>query len=398
VTSFANGTTNYTDDTPELDLLEQPVLFSTDEVGNEFGVIGNDVPPVKARLPIQHRGRLYLTDGSTLYWSKNLTELTTDTGFICGKWEEAWSPLNRVDVSKGPEKIVALLSDGVNLYVGSQYSVRRMEGDPPFLFPPAVVHNNTGIVSQDAVQLVFNENTPVGAMWLTPDNRVIFSDFNTQLDVGNPIQTTLNTITNASQANSHAAFYSNGQLDLYILAIPTDGSTNCNTVCVFNLRTRKWVIWALTDTLVAMLFTILDNGSAQFLLSSEGGYIYKLNEDDTQDRVGNTPVDFTVTIRTSWLDLEDPTLRKWLNECEVLTEDAELAVTVEGASKQADFSTPHTVVSNLVVVPSPLGEYKAYLSGYTSRDRYYRFTFVSDNEVVNVLDGYNIEALPVNRQ
>jgi hypothetical protein len=92
-------------------------------------------------------------------------------------------------------------------------------------------------------------------------------------------------------------------------------------------------------------------------------------------------------------------MRKALNEVEVQTDDATLSVTVEGASKHPDYAAPHMVALDRQVKVSPRGEYKVYLASAKTVDRYYRFTFISDNNAaINVLCGLNVEAVPINRQ
>lgn len=399
ISSMPNGTTTYTDTMSELDLLAQPVFLSTDATGREFGVTGNDPPPVGAQYPTKHRGRLYLLNGPTLYWSKALEDITTDTSYIAGRWEEAFPPENSADVSEGAENGRGMLSDGINLYIGTEFKIRRLNGDAPFLESPDIVHNEVGIMNQDVWKITYLEGTPVGAMWLTPDLRIISSDFNTYKDVSTPIQGTLATVNKAAvRGAAYATFYANGPLDLYILAIPTGASTLNDTLCVFNLKTQKWFIWQLTDTVASFLYHTLSSGEPQLLIASDEAAIYELDPLANQDRVNNTAVPFTVTARTTWLDLGDAQLRKFLNEIEVLTGDAAMTVLVEGATTLSHFSaTPHTPASRVVSV-SPRGEYKVYLAGSTTKDRYYRLTFTSTGTTQNVLGGYSIESIAVNRQ
>lgn len=394
---LANGSGAYNDNTPEATLLTNPVLLSTDGNGDEFGVTANDPPPVGPKFPTKHRGRFYMLKGPTLYWSKSITEVTTDTGFIAGRWEECWPAENQTDISEGAETGAGLLSDGINLYIGTEFKIRRVNGDiiSSGLEPPDVVHNETGILNQDVLKIVFAQGTPNGGMWLTPDNRIILSDFNTYNDVGTPIQGVLNTInTTVAKATACASFYSNGALDLYILAIPTGTSTTNNTQCVFNLRTQRWVVWNLTDTVSAFMFNIQASGAPQLWIGANTGKLYTLTPNSAFDRINDTPVTFPVTARTSWLALGDASKRKLLNEIEVITEDPTLTITTEGATTTAQFANPDTVESTNTVVLSILGAYKVFLAGLPAKDRYYRFTFSSSNaNIRTVLGGYVVRAL-----
>jgi hypothetical protein len=406
VTTLANATTTYVDNTPDVvtatttlpALLNQSVYLSTDDTGQEFGVAGNNRPPIVATFPIAHRGNIYLANATTLFWSKSLADVTTDTNTVTTRWEEAWPAQNQLDVSGQAEHIAGMLSDGVNLYIGTEKKIRRVNGSAPFLEPPDIVHNEVGIVNQNVWQIVFNEGSPIGAMWLTPDNRIIGSDFNTYTDIGTSVQTTLNSINRNAIQVSHASFYSNGPFDLYILAIPTGTSTQCDTQLIYNIRTQRWNIWQLTDQLVALLFNIRADGTPQLLLATAAGAIYYIDSTVFQDRVGNTPVSFQATMQTSWLDLGDPALRKLLNEIEITTTSSTTLVTVEGASTSNEFLTPRNVIGTAPIVLSPRGEYKVYLAGSPSVSRYYRFTFTTSDIAQFLLGSINVELVPVNRQ
>ena len=403
VAQLTAGTTSYLDQTPETTLLANNVYLSTNSAGQEFGIALND-PPANLntngpKFPIKHRGNLYMTSGPTLYWSKGLSDVTTDTGFVAGKWEESWPATNQLDVSELAESVRGLLSDGINLYIGTEFKIRRINGSAPFEESPDIVHNEVGLMNQDVWRIVYAMGTPVGSIWLTPDLRIILSDFNTYQDISVPIQTTLQTInTNVVANTAFASFYSNGPYDLYILAVPTGTNTSNDTVLVYNTQTQHWFVWQLADQIDSMLYHIQVNGQSSFIMGSVAGPLYRLTPNTTQDRIGNTPVSYPVVAQTSWLDMTEPTMRKALNEIELLTDDPTMTVTVEGASLHSEFSSPNTVVSNAPLTKGPFGNFKVYLAGQKSRDRYYRFTMTSPvGNVVNVLESLNVEAIPMNR-
>jgi hypothetical protein len=111
----------------------------------------------------------------------------------------------------------------------------------------------------------------------------------------------------------------------------------------------------------------------------------------------------TTTIQTTWLHLGDATLRKLLNEIEVMTNDLSLTVTIEGAENAADFQSPINIVTGASLIPTQFGPLKTFLVGLDSRSRYYRFTFsstssVTISKVTDVLLGYySVNVLPLNR-
>lgn len=406
--ALPNGTTSYIDNTDELTLLAQPLLLSTDVNGTEYGVSNNDPPPNGYLYPTVYNGAIYMVQGSNLRWSKTLTDITTASGFIAGKWEEAWPPANSADISATAETPRGMLTDGVNLYIGTEYRIRTLNSNITGLDNPAVVHNDVGILNQDVWKIIYTEGMPSGAIWMTPDNRMVIGDFNTYKDIGTPIQTTLNTINAAiASSTARAEFYANGPFDLYMIAFPTGSSTVNDTVAVLNLRTLSWVIWNLTDTITAMLGQFIVTGAPQLLLASNTGKIYSITPYSTQDRIhdftspllGSLPLitNYTSVAQTSWLDLQDPAMSKSLNEVEIQTDDVALLVTVEGASTREDFAAPNVIAYQQPVKLSPLGEYKVFLASAWSGYRYYRLTFTTSNPVVTVVGGFNIEAVPLNR-
>jgi len=132
------------------------------------------------------------------------------------------------------------------------------------------------------------------------------------------------------------------------------------------------------------------------------GNIRLIDTNGVQDRETDTPVNITSTIRTTWLNLGDPTTRKTLNEVELETSATNTLVTIEGASNASDFASPNVIISNLPLVTNIFGQLKTFTSGFPSIYRYYRFTFTSVSSVASspndVLLGYfSTEVLPLNR-
>jgi hypothetical protein len=230
---------------------------------------------------------------------------------------------------------------------------------------------------------------------MTPDFRVMASDFNSYHDVGTPIQDVLNGINTAAVSSIHAQYVSKGPSDYYMLYIPTGTSTQPDTCCVFNLRTKKWFVWRPTDLATASLFFFDVNGLPRWLFASNAGALYEWSSNVFQDRVGNTPVSYPVTIQTSWQDMGDYGIRKFVNQIIPTTADQlALTVQVDGASNQLDFVSPLSVVPATVVTPAPIPtDVFVPLASGPSHNRAFRFTFVSPASTIqNVLTGYAVEA------
>ena len=386
VGQIANAVTTFSDDTPE-DILVLNNIYQEQALdGSDIGVLGNQPPP-NGSFPTSHQGRIYLAQGPFVFFSKSIAELTTSSGIIAGRYEESFAPENLINIPTGAEKIRGLLSDGTSLYVGSEQHIRRVYGDP-IQNPqePQVLFAEAGILTQNVWQIVFREGTPIGAMWVTPDFRALRSDFNTYIDAGLPIQSTLNTINQAAIDNAWAASISYGPYNFYALAIPTGVNTNPNTLCVYDLHLNQWYIWNFADKMLCGLFYVSLSGVPRWITFSDDGTCRYVDPLVVVDRSGDgDAVGITSTIRTTWLHLGDPTARKVLNEIELLTTDTLMKVTIEGASTNAEFNSPHVVVSNASLIPSQFGELKVYLAGLPTVDRFYRFTFTSTSTVASLI-------------
>lgn len=392
-----NSTTTFTDNISDDDLVTNNIFLNTDEFGVEHGVSNNTPPPPGIEFVTKHRGRLYGLLGETLYFTKSLDEVLSATGTVCGRWEECWPLVNTLDASSVTETGRGILSDGNTLYIGTERHIWRLDGDGPQNFSkPEVIFNEVGILNQDCWQVVFAEGRPVGMIWITPDLRVILSNFSEYHDIGTPIQDVLNTLNLSASANVWGAFYSKGSYDIFILAIPTGSNTDPDTLCIFDLRSQRWIgTWTPADTLTAGLLNITLSGTTQWLIGATSGKVYQFLSTATQDRVGDTPVSFTSLAKTGWLHLGLPSQRKALNEIEVFTNDSALTVSIEGATTIAQaLSAPNSVISSAPLSISQRGQFKAYLAGSTSKDRNYRLTFTSTSTEPDFLQGFLLESIP----
>lgn len=399
VAQIANSTTTYTDATPEATLLLNNIYLDQDATGNTLGVADNDPPPVGTQYPINHRGRVYMATGNALYYSKAESDLVTATENLTGKYEEAWPPLNYFSLASEAETITGLLSDGQVLYIGTNTRVLRLYGDGPSTFQePEALFKHTGVLNQDVWKMVFLQGNPLGAMWLTPDYRVLGSDFNTYQDIGQPIQNVLDTInTTAASKVAWASYVGISNWNLFVLAVPTGGNTQPDTFLVFDLRGKQWFVWQPTDLMLGGIYNITLAGTPQFLTVANSGTIWNWGPQFSQDRMGVTPTNIPVTIESSWQDFTDAAARKYLNEIELIVGDPTLTVTIEGASTTAEFSAPDTVIASSALFVKPRGEYFVPLAGRQTKDRFYRYRLVSNASGVGVLRGINIQGGVVHR-
>lgn len=406
--TLPNATTTYTDNIPDTTLINNAVYQETQQDGTLHGVANNN--PTKSPgvigyqngilFPTKHKGRIYGAIGNTVFFSKNLADVTTSTGTVTSKWEESWPLTNQLDLSETAETVQGVYSDGETLWVATERAIRRLVGDSPTNFQlPEIQFNECGLLNQEVWRVVFLEDQPVGTMWLTPDFKVMASDFNTYQDVGTPIQDVLNTINPVAAQTCHASFATLGPAYYYMLYIPTGTATTPSTVCIYNLATKTWHIWAPTDNPTASVFFFDATGAPRWLFAANAGPLYEWKVNLVQDRVNNTPVYYSVTAQTSWLDFGDSGLRKALNQIIVATQDTALTITLEAAILDSDLDiSPIQALAATTVSTGPLGDLFVPLAAVGTGHRWYRFTFTSPaSSVVDVLDYYNVEALPVLR-
>lgn len=389
VAEVSNATTTFTDNTLDSDLiLNQPLVFIDDQ-GNEFGCALNNPPPL-GNIAIKHQGRLWMAQGQNIFFTKSVNELTLPNGYIAGKYEEAWPADNYFDVSQGAETVSGFLSDGQTLYIGTQSHVRRLTGNDPTNFSePEIVHPEVGVLNQEVWQIVYMEGAPAGAVWLTPDFRVIQSDFNNYLDIGHPVQDVLNSINSSAAITANGVYVSDGEFELYILSIPVNKTNYADVQLVYDLRSQKWVRWNTTDGHAASLFNITAAGIPQWLfVQGSRSFIFQYQATATTDN--GTAFPYSAT--TSWLHLGEPSKRKLLDEIEVQGDGA-MTVSVYGASNQADFNSPTLLFSGPPKV-GPFGQFKVFLASRACKYRYYQVVFQPTSTIG--LIGYKIRSVPFN--
>jgi len=171
------------------------------------------------------------------------------------------------------------------------------------------------------------------------------------------------------------------------------------------MHLRQWYIWTCVDNWLSSIFYVSLTGIARWLAIDGKGNVRMFDPSTIYDRTDdpvNGDVAITSTIRTSWLNLGDKNMRKTMNEVEIETATPAATVTIEGATSNADYSNPHTVVNASNLTLSPFGQYKVFTGGANAIDRQYRITISSTSNgssqpVETVLGAYSFEVLPVNK-
>lgn len=385
VGSVQNGVTTFTDTLSEPNLILGNIYQQTDVNGNDIGVVGNEVPP-NGQFPIVHKGRAFMAVGQFLQYSKSIDEVTTSTGIIAGRYEECWPPTNQIDTTPGAENIRGLLSDGYTLYIGTERHIRRLLGSSAVDFNiPNVLFSEAGIVNQNVWQIVFQEGTPIGAMWLTPDFRVLGSDFNTYLDVGTEVQGTLSAINPSAAQTCWGQFVGYGPYNFYVLAVPTGSANKPNTLLVYDLHRRTWYTFLYPANIISSIFYVNLQGVPRWLMIDPSGFIYFADTTAVTDSIGLSHQNIVSTVQTTWLDFGDTQIRKTLNEVGLTSTDANLLVTVEGATNAADFASPTVIINQAPLFLNIFGDWKVFLTALPTRFKFYRFTFQSTSNALTSL-------------
>ena len=304
--------------------------------------------------------------------------MVTSTGFIAGRYEESWPPGNVIDVSEAAEQGTSLLSFQATMFIGTYDGVHSFLGDSASNFTePAVVFENTGVMTQNCWQIVFEEETPVGAMWVTPDFRCLGSDYNTYQNVGLPIQNTLNTINPNAINACFAVSVQQGAFNFYVLALATGNNLVPDTLCVFETHLKKWYIWKCADTFLSGIYYVSLFGIPRWIMCDSTGTIRNFSPAYVQDRntdANATPI--TSSLTSAWLQMGDPLTRKSLNEMELITTIPinQITVGVQGATQEGTFQSPNVLVSGVTPITNVYGDVKVPLAGTFAVDKNYQYT------------------------
>jgi hypothetical protein len=394
-------------DTVNINYLTGPTLTTNnlwvdvDTNNNVIGIFENEPPPPTIGKFVVHKGRVFGTDGRSLYFSKSIDEVTTSTGLITSKWEEAWPPTNVLDIAYDLEQITGILSDGEILYIGTTDNIYRLLGDNNSNFSiPGTIFRGVGVQSQDAWTVVFKDNVPAGYMWVTPDNKIMLSDFNTYVEVGKPVYSIVSEFH-----ITHIQSTSFGPYSFTLFSVFTGTDL---LWLIYDQKTGGWYQWqrahahSVLNPPVPILTYTMPTGIERVYVMVAGA-AGSTNDLLYFDQLDNTDAGFSTeaasdipwSIETSWLNLQDTASTVVLNELEVWSDDTNTNVTIERANTPADFGTPVSVKTG-TLVNGPLGTQKFYLAGSNSVGRYHKATFFTNtttglSTVLTVLRQFQFE-------
>lgn len=386
-----------------LTLLDGNLWADVDSYGNFLGITANGLPPVNMLYTVLHQGRIFGTDGHSLYFSKNVNEVTTSTGLITSKWEEAWDPTNQLPISADNELITALKSDGSQLHIGTTKSVYTLSGDSPGNFSaPNMLFQQTGVLTHDLWSVIYSEGEPAGYLWITPDLKVLYSDFNTYVDIGVPIYNILQNWDNNYNENAIIQSFTFGPYNFAVLAFKNRNNPVAEYL-IYETKLRKWYHWTVpvvgTGPISTFVYQHPSTGyRALFFIDYNGSSTsYKLFDAGQTTDLGAS---IAYAIQTSWLSLGDLNTLKLLNQIDVITDDNAQTVSVYAATHRSQLDSP-VLIKTGPIVTGPLGTFKFYLAGSRSKARFYSLRFENPNSTsvaynpTNVLDSYEIEYFPM---
>lgn len=387
-----NSTTTFTDTKSEAELINSDIWAELGPNGEQKGLIGNTsirtVAPTTT-ITCLHRGRRYALQGHFLFRSKCLADVATSTNNVAGRWEECWPIENQTSISgNGSEIGTCLRSDDVNLYIGTNRATYIMHGDNVNFEPPSARFHEAGVLNNAAWSIIYHQGKAAGAVWLTPDRRLIYSDFNTYDDAGNPIQTTLTALGDVEQ-HATSTFVADGPFELYILGPGTASSP----VIVANAKTQKWAIWfgVPSDEQLIAVGYMYDSNNARALpvFSTSTGKVFRWNKDTTRDDSSGANSVPPVSLETVWLDFDNPLLTKCLNLIEVQTAAPDLTVSIYGANSESEFDA-ETLIGTRSFVTTDFGTLAAKVADLRTAHRFYKFIFanfdgVDDEDILSYL-------------
>jgi hypothetical protein len=382
--------------------------------------------------PTLHQGRIFATDGKTIFYSKSLDEVTTSTGLITSKWEECWPGDYQLPIALNNEIILGLKSDGSNLHVGTDKSIYTVSGDGPTNFSvPAVAFAQTGILSNDSWNVVYAEGQPAGFVWLTQDRKVMFSDFSTYQDIGTTIFPVLQTMDPAKLLSTKCVALTYGPYNLVILQIWLTSSSSPD-LYLWDTRLKKWYHW-----LFPTVFSNPVSGNALV----GGAFIYQFPAFSASGQVpgsayvfvprflttsGSTLQNFRFqpdlsldygaqvipwTVQTSWQDMGDSQAIKVVDEIEFTSSASnpgatDVTVSLYGASSETDFEqfaagilAPLKTGLGVIGPIASLRSSKLYCAGVPTAAKYYSVAFSGDTQFWNthVLTSFSVETYPMAR-
>ena len=376
VDAGSSSITNY----EGLTLLNANLWVDTDSYGSLFGIVNNDPPPANLILPTAHQGRIFATDGLNVFFSKSIDEVTTSTGLITSKWEEAWPSDNVLPIALNNERVLGLKSDGTNLHIGTDHSIYTLTGTSPADFSiPNTLFQQTGILSQDTWTVIYAEGEPAGFMWITPDLKMMYSDFSTYRSVGDAIYPLLSLWDSTYTPHAKMVSFTYGPLSLVALAYKPVSSATAQYL-IFDTKLKKWYQWnpqvRNSGPLSTFVYQHPPTGyRGLFYIENDGTNAhYRLFDPTVASDGGGINIPWQV--RTNWQSMGDPNALKTLNELEVGTTQTGMGVAIFGARTQADLNTP-VLLSNGTLRKNPLGTWKFFTAGVDTNARYYQFQFTS---------------------
>jgi hypothetical protein len=386
-----------------LTLLAANTWVDTDSYGTLYGIIDNSPPPPLKFLTL-HQGRLFGVDeaGQNVYFSKSIDEVTTSTGLITSKWEEAWPGTNVLPISLNNEHITALKSDGTNLHIGTTKSIYTLQGSNAQTFSiPNILFQETGVLSNDLWTVIYSEGQPAGFMWMTPDLKLLYSDFSTYVDVGIPIYPFLqNLVGSYLTTNAKANAFTFGPFTFAVFSLQT---STANQFFLFETNLRKWYRWTVSGTpLHSFVYQHPETGYRGLFYWEVNSGDFSINLfDPSYTTDGGQAIPWNA--QTSWTGMTDAPGIKYLNEIEVLTNETTMAVSVYGANTQTEFTSPTTIATAKPLVYGPMQTWKCYLASLPSGYRYYSYQFSStvtgaiSSSPTEILDQFIVEFYPLAR-
>jgi hypothetical protein len=410
-------------------LLASNIWAETNSDGTTAGIFLNTPPPTSIKHLTLHQGRMFGTDGKVLFYSKSLDEITTSSALFTSKWEECWPGDYQLPLALNNESVNGIKSDGTVLHVSTEKSIFTVYGSDPSSFSvPSQSFSETGVLHEDCWAVVYAEGLPSGYVWITPDYKVMHSDFSTYREIGTAIYPVVQNIDPTKVEHCKVQSLSQGPYNFVVLSLYLTTSTNFYQpeIYIYETRLGKWYHWTIpadysgtgfgTTVRIPCCFVYQYPAYTSSTVTPGNRYLFfwqtisrtfpspsviSLYEFDPASTTDVGPVSIPWSLRTSWQDCGDSTAVKVADEVEFTSDDAPLTVSLYGATSQSQFDSGGVLLKTGTSVTGPmaaLGVNKFYLAGTPTAAKYYSLAFSSNgSSSPAALTSWTLETYPMTR-
>lgn len=196
------------------------------------------------------------------------------------------------DAIGDPVGITGLVSFQNRLYVFMRTAIYELSGNDPTDFVVRTVSSEVGCIGQNTIQIIGNDviyASERGVLSLKSTDKAIESEYGF---LSRPISRSYNEQLDRNLLDDQAHSAYDEQEQLYLLSVPSLGSTTNDIVLAYNFETDAWADWDGFNA--RSMAKVLVNNQSRIVLGQEDGRIV-LTGDSTRQDLGSN---FTTTFKT----------------------------------------------------------------------------------------------------